>query len=576
MSFLKNSKIGTTLSVLVIIASVACIILSILGFIGLKKGEHASNTMYEDSLLPIQWIGAIESNFYLINMNVKETILSKDQKRIKELLTEIDVARTETDQLIKKFESRVSSNKEKELYTTFHEVFNELRTQLRKVQDLGQSNNEEAYAYYLKEVDPNMKKAVQAIRELIQVNNNNADQLQKNNTASATNTIMLFVSISIIAIAIVIFIGYIIKSAIRQPIVLLERDMERVSAGDLTIRTSYKSDNELGSIVKSFNSMLDNLQQLIGEVKITTQEVISSTNGMLQDTKRASHISREVVQTISEVDKKIEGQVTSIQESSSSMEEITTGVQTVAESSATVTEVAVTTTEQVNSGSEVIKQSILQMNSIHEVVEETSKVIERLVMRTQQIDKALDAITNIAEQTNLLALNASIEAARAGENGKGFAVVAVEVGNLAEQSKASADEINQLILAIQQDTKDTVDAMQKGQQKASEGKETANKANQAFSSIMVAINKITSQIQEVSAATEEMSAGTEEVNASMSSVSESATQVAKETTQTVQSIQLQAASIEEISNQSNKIKEKVETLSVLVSQFIIEKQDKKQ
>ncbi|MGW8754775.1 methyl-accepting chemotaxis protein [Bacillus wiedmannii] len=576
MSFLKNSKIGTTLSVLVIIASVACIILSMLGFFGLKKGEHASNMMYEDSLLPIQWIGAIESNFYLINMNVKETILSKDQKRIKELLTEIDVARSETDQLIKKFESRVSSNKEKELYTTFHEVFNELRTQLRKVQDLGQSNNDEAYAYYLKEVDPNMKKAVQAIGELIQVNNNNADQLQKNNTASATNTIMLFVSISIIAIAIVIFIGYIIKSAIRQPIVLLERDMERVSAGDLTIRTSYKSDNELGSIVWSFNSMLDNLQQLIGEVKITTQEVISSTNGMLQDTKRASHISREVVQTISEVDKKIEGQVTSIQESSSSMEEITTGVQTVAESSATVTEVAVTTTEQVNSGSEVIKQSILQMNSIHEVVEETSKVIERLVMRTQQIDKALDAITNIAEQTNLLALNASIEAARAGENGKGFAVVAAEVGNLAEQSKASADEINQLILAIQQDTKDTVDAMQKGQQKASEGKETANKANQAFSSIMVAINKITSQIQEVSAATEEMSAGTEEVNASMSSVSESATQVAKETTQTVQSIQLQAASIEEISNQSNKIKEKVEALSVLVSQFIIEKKDKKQ
>ncbi|HDX9669206.1 TPA: methyl-accepting chemotaxis protein [Bacillus cereus] len=576
MSFLKNSKIGTTLSVLVIIASVACIILSILGFIGLKKGEHASNTMYEDSLLPIQWIGAIESNFYLINMNVKETILSKDQKRIKELLTEIDVARSETDQLIKKFESRVSSKKEKELYTTFHEVFNELRTQLSKVQDLGQSNNDEAYAYYLKEVDPNMKKAVQAIRGLIQVNNNNADYLQKNNTASATNTIMLFVSISIIAIVIVIFIGYIIKSAIRQPIVLLERDMERVSAGDLTIRTSYKSDNELGSIVRSFNNMLDNLQQLIGEVKITTQEVISSTNGMLQDTKRASHISREVVQTISEVDKKIEGQVTSIQESSSSMEEIATGVQTVAESSATVTEVAVTTTEQVNSGSEVIKQSILQMNSIHEVVEETSKVIARLVTRTQQIDKALDAITNIAEQTNLLALNASIEAARAGENGKGFAVVAAEVGNLAEQSKASADEINHLILAIQQDTKDTVDAMQKGQQKASEGKETANKANRAFSSIMVAINKITTQIQEVSAATEEMSAGTEEVNASMSSVSESATQVAKETTQTVQSIQSQAASIEEISNQSNKIKEKVEALSVLVSQFIIEKQDKKQ
>ncbi|MCU5691714.1 methyl-accepting chemotaxis protein [Bacillus cereus] len=575
MSFFKNSKIGTILNVLIIISSVACVLLSILGFWGLKKGEYASSTMYEDSLLPIQWIGTIESNFYHINMNVNEIMISKDEKRIKELMTEIDTLHTETDQLLKQFEVRVSASKEKELYTTFLERFSELSTQLKKVQNLGQSNNEEAYAYYLKEVEPNLKKTIQAIRELILYNNHNAEQLQKNNTDSATNAIMMFVSISIIAIAIVIFIGYIIKSAIKQPIVLLERDMEGVSAGDLTIRTSYKSNNELGSIVKSFNSMLDNLQQLIGEVKMTTHEVISSTNGMLQDTKQASHISRDVVQTISEVHKKIEGQVTNIQESSSSMEEIATGVQTVAESSAMVTEVAVTTTEQVNSGSEVIKQSILQMNSIHEVVEETSKVIERLVMRTQQIDTALDAITNIAEQTNLLALNASIEAARAGENGKGFAVVAAEVGNLAEQSKASADEINHLILAIQQDTKDTVDAMQKGQQKALEGKETANKADQAFSSIMVDINKITSQIQEVSAATEEMSAGTEEVSASMSSVSDTAMQVAKETTQTVQSIQSQAASIEDISNQSNKIKEKVEALSELVSKFITEKQDKK-
>ena len=39
------------------------------------------------------------------------------------------------------------------------------------------------------------------------------------------------------------------------------------------------------------------------------------------------------------------------------------------------------------------------MNSVHDVVEETSKVIDRLVTRTQQIDTALDAITNIAEQT---------------------------------------------------------------------------------------------------------------------------------------------------------------------------------
>ena len=569
MELLRNSKVGTKLNILITISSIACIVLSLIGFWGLERGKSTSSNMYEDNLLPIEWIGIVESNFYHVNMNFMEIMVSKDEKRMNELIREMDGIRQENDYLLKQFEAKVISTKEKELYNTFYETFNELRTQMKKAQELGKSNNEEAYAYYLKEIEPNMQKSIKSIRELILYNSNNAELLQKENNNSAQNTMIMFVSISILAILIIILIGYVIKLTIRKPLALLQNDMEKVAAGDLTTRTPYKANNELGHIVQSFNSMLDNLQQLIANVKMTTQEVISTTEGVLQDTNRASSISNEVVQTVLEVKTKIEGQVTSIQESSSSMEEITTGVQTVAESSAVVAEVAVTTTERINIGSEVINHSILQMNSVHDVVEETSKVINKLVTRTQRIDTALAAITNIAEQTNLLALNAAIEAARAGENGKGFAVVAAEVRDLAEQSKESAKEVNHLIKSIQQDTQDTVNVMRKGQQKAVEGKEAAHKANQTFLSIMRDIDKITSQIQEVSAATEEMSAGTEEVNASLSLVSETATDVKKETLQTVKSIQSQAVSIEQISIQSNKMKEKVEELTELVSKFNI-------
>ncbi|AFV19127.1 MULTISPECIES: methyl-accepting chemotaxis protein [Bacillus] len=572
MELLRNSKVGTKLNILITISSIACIVLSLIGFWGLERGKSTSSNMYEDNLLPIEWIGIVESNFYHVNMNFMEIMVSKDEKRMNELIREMDGIRQENDHLLKQFEAKVISTKEKELYNTFYETFNELRTQMKKAQELGKSNNEEAYAYYLKEIEPNMQKSIKSIRELILYNSNNAELLQKENNNSAQNTMIMFISISLLAILIIILIGYIIKLTIRKPLVLLQNDMEKVAAGDLTTRTPYKANNELGHIVQSFNSMLDNLQQLIANVKMTTQEVISTTEGVLQDTNRASSISNEVVQTVLEVKTKIEGQVTSIQESSSSMEEITTGVQTVAESSAVVAEVAVTTTERINIGSEVINHSILQMNSVHDVVEETSKVINKLVTRTQQIDTALAAITNIAEQTNLLALNAAIEAARAGENGKGFAVVAAEVRDLAEQSKESAKEVNHLIKSIQKDTQDTVNVMQKGQQKAVEGKEAAYKANQTFLSIMRDIDKITSQIQEVSAATEEMSAGTEEVNASLSLVSETATDVKKETLQTVNSIQSQAVSIEQISIQSNKMKEKVEELTELVSKFNITEQ----
>ncbi|MEC2444460.1 HAMP domain-containing methyl-accepting chemotaxis protein, partial [Bacillus cereus] len=500
---------------------------------------------------------------------------SKDEKRSKELLAEINDARKENDKLLKQFESKISSNKELKLYKDFYGLFDELRIQIKKIQDINLSNNEDLFTYYLKEIEPNIKKAIESIQELIRYNKNNAQQLQKSNISSIKNTMTLFISISVLAIIIVTLIGYFIKRAIKQPIILLQQDMEKVSAGNLTIRTSYESNNELGHIVHSFNNMLDNLQQLIGNVKSTANEVISSTEGMLKNTKKASYLSNEVVQNISEVNTKIEGQFISIQENSSSLKEIATGVQTIAESSKMVTEMSVETTEHVNSGSEEIKQSILQMNSVHAVVEETSIVIDTLVTRTQQIDKALDAITNIADQTNLLALNAAIEAARAGENGKGFAVVAEEVRDLAEKSKEFANEINHLIKNILQDTKATVDVMQRGKQKAIEGKEAAQKANQVFFSVVKDIDKISSQMQEVCAATEEMSAGTDEVNISLSTVSKTAAQVANGTSHAAQSIQEQAISIEDIANQSNKVKGKVEELVQLVSQFTIEGHGKK-
>ena len=570
MSVLRNSKIGTKLNTLMITASIACILLSIIGVISLKKTGEASASMYDERLLPIFWIEAVESNFHAGNSYFMELMVTTDEKRNKELSNNIAELRKSNDELLKHFESKIQSQEEKQLYANFQKNFQEYRTQMKEAQNLAVNNkNEEAYAYYLKNTEPAMQNAINSIQGLVKYNSDQAEQLQKSNTSSAHTTILMFIIISTIATVIIICIGYIIKIAIKRPIDLLQHDIKQVADGNLVIRTSYQANDELGAIVTSFNHMLDNLQQLIEKIQVTTHEVTSSTDSMLQNTKQASTISNEAVQTINEVNKQIEGQVTNIHESSTAMNDVANGVQTVAESASTVAEVSVAATDRVNTGSKVIKQSITQMNNVHAVVEETSTVIKRLITRTQHIDKALDAITNIAEQTNLLALNAAIEAARAGENGKGFAVVAAEVRDLAEQSKQSANEINHLIKSIQQDTKDTVQIMRKGHEEATQGRDAANEADEAFSTIMKDIHKITRQIQEVSATTEEMSAGTEEINASLSVVSETSTKVAEDTNQTVQAIQTQASSITEITNQSMQIKKKIEELEGLISQFKI-------
>ena len=93
--------------------------------------------------------------------------------------------------------------------------------------------------------------------------------------------------------------------------------------------------------------------------------------------------------------------------------------------------------------------------------EQTNVTIGRLAESSAAIGKVINVITTIAQQTNLLALNATIEAARAGESGRGFAVVASEVKELATETAAATGEISSMIQAIQNDTAQSVEAIER-------------------------------------------------------------------------------------------------------------------
>lgn len=392
--------------------------------------------------------------------------------------------------------------------------------------------------------------------------------IEKIDQSSLQIEYVVFLSL-VICIIVAIILAWWFSGKLVKPIQQIDSKLKELSSqeGDLTARLQVNSNDEIGTIATSFNKMLENLQHIINRVQKTSVEVQNASENMLEKT----HISREatikVQSSMSSLNANIQSQASSMEESSTAMDDMAVSVQRIAESATSVTELAVVTSEQANDGSTVIQKSVSQMTTIHDAVNATSEVVERLITHTKYIDTAVQSISNIAEQTNLLALNASIEAARAGEQGKGFAVVADEVRKLAEQSKTAATDINQLLHQIQQDTETASSMMSQGRSEAFEGIHVIREAGNSFTTIVEQVNKVSTQMQDISATAEEMAASAEEMNASLNNIASISTEVSSETAATAQSAEQKVITMNEMTVTARQMKQTVEELDQLVSHF---------
>jgi methyl-accepting chemotaxis protein len=137
--------------------------------------------------------------------------------------------------------------------------------------------------------------------------------------------------------------------------------------------------------------------------------------------------------------------------------------------------------------------------------EQAVNVSQALSAHVEAIESILSLIRDIAGQTNLLALNATIEAARAGDAGRGFAVVAQEVKTLAAQTARATDDITAKITAIQQATRQTVDANGSIQSTVEEVQTSADRIRQAMELQAQTVTMITAAVDETALAADSMS-----------------------------------------------------------------------
>lgn len=220
-----------------------------------------------------------------------------------------------------------------------------------------------------------------------------------------------------------------------------EQAMKAVEQQSAALAQAEQASNELDGLAEELKNSSD-IAKSSEEVAAAAEE-LSST---IQELNRASS---EIMTAINQIADTASVQAAAVEEGVAGISQIESNVGLARDRAAVALEKGSAISALLSANRTAVNEMIAGIVSSAETGRASLTEVQNLEMISRKVDKIVDAIANVAIQTGMLAVNGAVEAARAGEYGKGFAVVSTDIQNLADEAAENAEQIKDMVKAIQ-------------------------------------------------------------------------------------------------------------------------------
>jgi len=411
----------------------------------------------------------------------------------------------------------------------------------------------------------------QLLDELRRVDNSNnlafanaAKALQEN----ALRRSALLVGVIAGALLLAVIIVARTSTAIGRPLRMLLKHAMQLSRGNLQMRTRTAGlPTEFRTLGEAMNHASDSLSRIVTGAAYTADDVARSAGDLASASRQVAESAGEIAEAVGDVSQGAESQVHQIRSVNSALEGIRSRAGEMVGGAEEVHALAGAIEAEAEAKRGEMVRALKILLEVRDVVQQAASEVSGLATTAAEINDFVVSVSRIAEQTNLLALNASIEAARAGPSGRGFAVVAAEVGKLAEQTQAAADDVVRLTEAVTTRVATTTRAMESSAVSVCEIERVGRELDSALSTIVAAAERTRQAAAAVTASAEQNMLAVEGAAKNLGMVTRTAEGQATAAMQVSASTEEQSAACEEMTSASSSLLQGSRQLRGLVGEL---------